>query len=189
MIGSIAIKSDSGKIKNRGYVVDNDGNIVSRYDKIHLFDVSVADAQGGYSESTHIEPGIEPMTCPTPVGLLGLSVCYDLRFPELYRHYAEKGVTMVLAPSAFTAVTGAAHWELLLRARAVENQVYVVGANQGGRHSEKRETWGHSMIVDPWGEVVSQLSTGDGVTSAVIDAEFQKKVRASMPVLQHRRLS
>ena len=167
---------------------DDSGAEVARYHKIHLFDVTVAATSRRYCESDSFRPGRDPVVVHTPFGKLGISVCYDLRFPELYRHYAARGATLVAVPSAFTATTGAAHWRLLLRARAVENQCYVIGADLGDREHPTRPIWGGSAIVDPWGEVVAELDDGEGVIVADIDTERQTRIRTDMPVLEHRRL-
>ncbi|MGS2723620.1 carbon-nitrogen hydrolase family protein [Porticoccus sp. GXU_MW_L64] len=176
----------------RGYaaclVVDSDGNEQGQYNKIHLFDVDVGDAHKHYRESDDYRPGIEPAVLDTPFGKLGLSVCYDLRFAELFRQLADRGAEIVLVPSAFTAVTGEAHWQLLLRARAVENQCFVIGANMGDRHHPKRPTWGGSAIVHPWGNVLAELDGGEGVICADIDLAEIQKLKQNMPIEQHRRL-
>src|SRR5690606_11791335 len=158
-----------GRVRPASLVFDSEGRQVARYDKIHLFDVRVEDAQEQYLESRSFEPGDEVETVATPVGRLGLSICYDLRFPELYRRLLEKGADIFTVPSAFTQVTGAAHWEVLLRARAIENQCYVLAANQGGVHNARRETFGHSMIVDAWGRVLASVEKGEGVAVADIN--------------------
>lgn len=180
---------DDGRVRASSLVYDDKGVRVARYDKIHLFDVKVDDAQSQYSESLSYEAG-ETLTC-TPLGdiNLGLSVCYDLRFAELYAQLARFGATLITVPSAFTAVTGAAHWEPLLRARAIENQCFVLAAGQGGRHSPTRETWGHSMIVSPWGEVLDCCPTGEGVAIAEIDSASIEALRRRMPISEHRKLS
>lgn len=165
------------------------GELCARYDKIHLFDVAVQDQQGQYRESRVIEPGEQWVTTDSIAGSLGLTVCYDLRFPELYQCLAAAGVSLFSVPSAFTYRTGQAHWETLLRARAIENQAFVIAPNQGGQHSEKRQTWGHSMIVDPWGAVLSQLESGPGVVLADLDLDWQQEIRAAMPVQQHKRFA
>ncbi|NVK41477.1 MAG: carbon-nitrogen hydrolase family protein [Oceanospirillaceae bacterium] len=167
-------------------VFDDAGVERARYDKRHLFDVDVADAQRSYRESDYVEAGESPVVVDTPVGCLGLSICYDLRFPQHYQALRDAGAELISVPSAFTAVTGAAHWELLLRARAVETQCYLLGADQGGRHSNRRETWGHSMVVDPWGDVLGVQATGEGVVIAELDRERLREVRAKMPVQAHR---
>jgi nitrilase len=176
------------KVRAACLVFDSHGNQIARYDKIHLFDVILNDAQTEYSESYSYEPGSGIVTLQTPLGYLGLSVCYDMRFPELYREFFKLGVEIVTVPAAFTAVTGEAHWESLLRARAIENQCYVVAAAQGGRHNEKRETWGHSMIIDPWGNVLDCLEKGEGIALANIDIDYLNDIRARMPVREQQKL-
>jgi nitrilase len=176
------------KVRAACLVFDSHGNQIARYDKIHLFDVILNDAQTEYSESDSYEPGSGIVTLQTPLGYLGLSVCYDMRFPELYREFFKLGVEIVTVPAAFTAVTGEAHWESLLRARAIENQCYVVAAAQGGRHNEKRETWGHSMIIDPWGNVLDCLEKGEGIALANIDIDYLNDIRARMPVREQQKL-
>ncbi|MBT8147853.1 MAG: carbon-nitrogen hydrolase family protein [Gammaproteobacteria bacterium] len=179
---------DDGRVRPACMVYNDAGELTARYDKIHLFDVTVEDRQAEYSESKSFEPGEEVVTVASPAGQLGLSICYDLRFPELYRRLREAGAEIVTVPSAFTRTTGAAHWEVLLRARAIENQCYVIAANQGGVHNKTRETFGHSMIVDPWGEVLDCVAQGEGVAVADLDLEFLAKVRRDMPIASHRRL-
>jgi nitrilase len=161
-----------------------DGERVARYDKIHLF--RFAYSNESYDEAELIEAGDAPVTFEAPCGRIALSICYDLRFPELYRNFGD--VTLTVVPAAFTAVTGHAHWEVLLRARAIENQCYVLAAGQGGNHPNGRETYGHSMLIDPWGHVVSCLSYGEGVAAGAIDLARIKEVRGWLPALQHRRL-
>jgi len=165
----------------------SNGELIARYDKIHLFDVAVQDQQGQYQESRVIEPGSQWVTAPCVAGVVGLSVCYDLRFPELYQRLARAGATLFTVPSAFTYRTGEAHWEILLRARAIENQVFVIAPDQGGVHSPKRQTWGHSLIIDPWGKVLACLDSGPGVVVADLDLEQLQQIRAAMPVGQHKR--
>lgn len=177
-----------GRVRPASLVFDNEGRQVARYDKIHLFDVQVDDGQAQYSESRSFEPGDQVETIATPAGTVGLSICYDLRFPELYRRLLENGAEIFTVPSAFTQVTGAAHWEVLLRARAIENQCYVLAANQGGVHNARRETFGHSMIVDAWGRVLACVEKGEGVAVADIDRGGMQELRRKMPVQQHRRL-
>lgn len=167
---------------------DDSGEEVARYHKIHLFDVAVRDTGQRYCESDSFRHGADPVLVQTPFGKLGISVCYDLRFPELYRGYAARGAELLAVPSAFTATTGAAHWQLLLRARAVENQCQVIGANIGDRDHPRRPTWGGSAIVDPWGRVLAELGDGDGVITADLDRDRLAQVRADMPTLDHRRL-
>ena len=170
-------------------VFDGQGTEVARYDKIHLFDAMVEDAHGQYRESDTFEPGEQVVTVDTPAGKLGLAICYDLRFPELFRALREQEADWVCLPSAFTWQTGDAHWHPLIRARAIENQVWVVAAGQGGQNSERRQTYGHSLICDPWGRVVTEIGEGPGVVSAELDPEQIANLRTRMPVWEHRRLS
>jgi len=179
---------EDGRVRPACLVYDSQGDAIARYDKIHLFDVKVNDRQAEYSESRSFEPGDEVMVVDTPVGRLGLSICYDLRFPELYRRLRDQGAELVTVPSAFTRITGSAHWEVLLRARAIENQCFILAANQGGVHNESRETYGHSMIIDPWGTVLDSLDTGEGVVVADLELESLARVRSDMPIASHRRL-
>ncbi|MDI1300638.1 MAG: carbon-nitrogen hydrolase family protein [bacterium] len=178
-----------GRVRAACHVIDSDGEVVARYDKIHLFDVEVNDAQGSYHESATFEPGSDPVCVDTPVGRLGLTVCYDLRFPELFRALADQGAELVSVPAAFTQVTGAAHWQVLLRARAIENQFHVIGAAQGGVHSATRITFGHSQIIDPWGRVLAEREAdGPGVIVAERDVDEQVSLQKRMPVRKHRRV-
>ncbi|MDF3030398.1 MAG: carbon-nitrogen hydrolase [Moraxellaceae bacterium] len=178
-----------GRVRTACHVIDSDGEVVARYDKIHLFDVDLDDAQRSYRESATFEPGSEVVCVNTPLGRLGLSVCYDLRFPELYRALARQGAELLAVPAAFTEVTGRAHWQVLLRARAIENQCYVLGSAQGGRHSATRVTWGHSQIIDPWGSVLAEYDgTAPGLAVAAREGEEQARLRQRMPVAGHRRL-
>ncbi|XVO88331.1 carbon-nitrogen hydrolase family protein [Pseudomonas palleroniana] len=168
-------------------LIDDQGEIVARYDKLHLFDVDVADARGRYRESDDYAFGGKVVVADTPVGRLGLTVCYDLRFPELYSELRAAGAELITAPSAFTAVTGAAHWDVLIRARAIETQCYVLAAAQGGVHPGPRETFGHAAIIDPWGRVLAQQDQGEAVLLAERDSNEQASIRARMPVVNHRR--
>ena len=177
-----------GRVRPASLVYSPDGLLMARYDKMHLFDVKVADKQAQYMESRSFEPGSSVVTVATPLGKLGLSICYDLRFPELYRRLLDDGAEIITVPSAFTKVTGEAHWEILLRARAIENQCYVLAANQGGVHNASRETWGHSMIIDPWGNVMARVEKGEGIAIAEIDLDYLHDLRSRMPVQAHRRL-
>lgn len=170
------------------YVYNSEGQELTRYDKVHLFDAQVNDAQGAYRESKTFAPGIAPVSVDSPWGRLGIAVCYDLRFPEYFRKLSEQACDLVVVPAAFTYKTGEAHWELLLRARAVENQCFMLGAAQGGHHSERRQTWGHSLGVDPWGELIAELGLGQGHCIAELDFEFMAECRQSLPVLEHRRI-
>ena len=183
--GSVPLAcADPNKVRNSCLVYDASGKRVARYDKIHLFGLELGDER--FNESRTIEPGSEPKAIDSPFGRIALSVCYDVRFPELYRALAPMDI--ILVPSAFTATTGRAHWETLLRARAIENLAWVVAPAQGGKHVNGRQTHGHSMIVDPWGKVVAERAGEPGVVLADIDPGFQQKMRASLPVLEHRRI-
>ncbi len=181
------IPNDPGHIYNAAVVLDGDGTVRAIYRKIHLFDVAIP---GGaeFRESATVAPGSEPVIVDTPVGPVGLTICYDLRFPELYRALAAKGARLVVVPAAFTAHTGKDHWHVLLRARAIENQLYVIAAAQFGQHNPKRATYGHALVVDPWGHVIADASDRPCAVVAEVDAEFQDKVRREMPCLSHRRL-
>jgi predicted amidohydrolase len=176
--------ADPARVRAASLVFAPDGRRVARYDKMHLF----AFNQGSehYDESKTIEPGTEAVAFAAPCGRVGLSVCYDLRFPELYRRLGE--VVLIVVPAAFTAVTGEAHWEVLLRARAIENQCYVLAAAQGGLHPGGRRTHGHSMLIDPWGVVLAERAEGIGIVSGAIDPERLAQVRRDLPALQHRSL-
>lgn len=188
MGGTIPLTANSANhIRAACLLYDPDGNQFARYDKMHLFDVCVdADTEEVYNESGTIEAGDEIVVAKTPFGNIGMSVCYDLRFPELYRNMHAQSVNMITVPSAFTRSTGQAHWETLLRARAIENLCYVLAPNQGGKHINERETWGHSMIVDPWGEILVCIETGPGVACAEIDLGRLHQLRQKFPVLEHR---
>ena len=183
--GSVPLKSpDPDKIYNTCLVYADDGRQVARYDKIHLFGLKLRGEQ--YAEEKTIHAGDKVVTFDSPFGRIGLSICYDLRFPELYRMM--ENIDIILAPSAFTAITGKAHWEFLVRARAIENLAYIIAPAQGGYHVNGRETNGDSMIVDPWGGVMGRLPRGAGVVVATLDPEYQNSVRASLPALEHRSL-
>ena len=176
---------DEGRILSASLLFDDSGRRVARYDKMHLFRFDGGDER--YDEARTLQPGTQPVAVRTPFGRLALSICYDVRFPELYRSLGEFDVLFV--PSAYTVPTGRAHWELLLRARAVENQAYVIAPAQGGLHQSGRRTYGHSMIVDPWGEVLAERPEGEGVVLAEIDSARLAEVRAALPALANRRLS
>jgi deaminated glutathione amidase len=183
--GSVPLQASvPEKVRNVCLVYDAEGKLAARYDKIHLFGYD--NGRERYVESRTIEPGSQVVAVESPFGRIGLSVCYDLRFPELYRSMGP--VDVITVPSAFTTTTGQAHWETLLRARAVENLAYVLAPAQGGRHASGRETHGHTMIVDPWGEVVARVATGPGVAIADVDPARIAAVRASLPALEHRTL-
>lgn len=178
-----------GRVAAACLVYDDTGRRVARYDKIHLFDVDVPGKNERYRESNHIEPGRAPVVVDTPAGRLGLSVCYDIRFPELFRAMAAAGAEWFTVPAAFTVPTGQAHWETLLRARAIENLAWVVASGQWGTHANGRATYGHSLVVDHWGEVRACLPEGEGLVTAAIDPAAQAATRQSFPALQHRVLT
>ena len=178
------VVADAARVRSASLAYAPDGRCVARYDKMHLFAFSRGEDR--YDEARTIEPGSAPASFDAPCGKVGMSVCYDLRFPELYRSYRD--VALLLVPSAFTAVTGEAHWHLLLRTRAVENQCYVLAAAQGGLHGNGRRTYGHSMLVDPWGIVMAELPDGPGVIVGEVDPERIAAVRSELPALAHRRL-
>jgi len=183
------VASDDDKVRATCLLFNDSGEQVARYDKIHLFDVQLIDTNEQYNESATIEPGNEIVVIDSPFGRIGLAVCYDLRFPELFRQQLEAGMEILVLPSAFTAITGRAHWEVLVRARAIENLCYVIAPDQGGYHLNGRETYGHSMIVDPWGTVLNRLSRGPGVVCADIELEILKSARRNFPSIEHRRLN
>ncbi len=185
-IGSLAVKVTHDKAANRSFLIDPQGEIVARYDKIHMFDVDLANGES-YRESRNYKPGELAVLHDLPWGRLGLTVCYDLRFPALYRALAEAGASFLAIPSAFTRQTGEAHWHVLNRARAIENGCYVLAAAQGGTHENGRETFGHSIVVDPWGRVVAEGGTEPGVIMADIDPAEVAAARARIPSLQHGR--
>jgi len=191
--GTIPLRgADAQRVRAACLLHGPDGRRLARYDKIHLFDVEVGESAGGgerYRESASIEPGDEVVTVDTELGRLGLAVCYDLRFPELFRALLAKGAEILILPSAFTETTGAAHWHLLCRARAVENLCYLLAPGQGGLHDNGRRTYGHSLIAGPWGEVLAECAdTGGGIAYADIDLGAMDHLRARFPALQHRRL-
>ena len=187
--GTIGIaRSAESRVANTSLLFDAKGARVARYDKIHLFDVTVPGRNEEYRESTHVEPGQLPVVADTPVGRLGMSVCYDMRFPELYRALVDQGAQWLCMPAAFTVPTGRAHWETLLRARAIENLCHVVAPAQVGMHSNGRETYGDSLIVDYWGKVLARLPQGVGVITAPFDLQEQAATRARFPALDNRRL-
>ena len=181
------VAKDSSKVRAACLVFDARGERVARYDKMHLFDVQLDNGEK-YQESNSFEPGENIVVVETPYGKLGLAVCYDLRFPELFRRLLEAGAEIFAVPSAFTAHTGKAHWEVLLRARAIENLVYVIAAAQDGRHANGRETYGDSMVVSPWGEVLARLPHGAGHVMAECDRTRLQDMRKNLPSIQHRSL-
>ncbi len=178
------VATEAGKIRNTTLVYNPAGELVVRYDKIHLF--SFSSGAEAYDEARTIARGADVMTFEAPCGRVGLSVCYDLRFPEMYR--AMGSCALIVVPAAFTYTTGQAHWEILLRARAIENQCYVLASGQGGRHENGRRTWGHSMLIDPWGKVCDVLPEGEGLVFGQVEPSYLEQVRTSLPALQHRRL-
>lgn len=185
--GSVPLSQTSGERNAQACLVYNArGKRAARYDKIHLFDVELPERAESYRESAHMAPGEQVVAIDTPAGRLGLSICYDLRFPELYRRLESAGAQWLVVPAAFTAATGAAHWEPLLRARAIENLCYVVASAQWGTHPNGRQTWGHSLIVDYWGRILTQLAEGEGVVTAAIDLDAQAAARRKFPALAHR---
>lgn len=185
--GTIPLRAGSdGRVAAACVVYRSDGGRAARYDKIHLFDVDIPARKESYRESAHVAPGSRPQVVDTPAGRLGLSVCYDVRFPELFRSLSAAGAQVLVVPSAFTAPTGRAHWETLLRARAIENLCYVIAPAQSGFHANGRETYGDSMIVDYWGRVLRRLPRGKGCVIADLDLTAQSEVRESFPALRHR---
>ena len=186
-IGSLAVLTEGGQLANRAFVIDPRGEIRARYDKIHLFDVDLPTGES-WRESNVYKHGIEAVVVKgTPVGTLGLSICYDLRFPALFARLAEAGSDVIAVPAAFTVPTGRAHWEVLLRARAIEAGLFVVAAAQSGHHEDGRNTYGHSLVADPWGELLLEMGDGAGVGFADIELSRITDVRARVPALSHRR--
>jgi predicted amidohydrolase len=185
-IGSLAIKASSEKAVNRSFLIDRKGDVVARYDKIHMFDVDLGGGES-YRESNNFRSGELAVVADLPWGRLGLTVCYDLRFPALYRALAEAGASLLAIPSAFTRQTGEAHWHVLQRARAIENGCFVFAAAQGGKHENGRETFGHSLIVDPWGRILAEGGTEPGVVIAEIDPAEAAAARGRIPSLHHGR--
>jgi predicted amidohydrolase len=185
-IGSLAIKISPDRAANRSFLIGPKGDILARYDKIHMFDVDLAGGES-YRETRNYRPGELAVLADLPWGRLGLTVCYDLRFPALHRALAEAGATMLAIPSAFTKQTGEAHWHVLMRARAIENGSFVFAAAQGGKHENGRDTYGHSLIVDPWGSIIAEGGTEPGVIMAEINPAEVASARARIPSLQHGR--
>lgn len=186
--GTIPMEASNGAKMRATCLIFNDrGEQVARYDKIHLFDVQLMENDEYYEESNTIEPGTQALVLDTPFGRVGVAVCYDLRFPELFRKLLDLGAEILVVPSAFTAITGNAHWEILVRARAIENLAFVIAAAQGGYHLNGRETHGHSMIVDPWGSVLAEVQRGTGYVIAELDSDYQRTIRRTFPTIEHRR--
>lgn len=188
--GSMPLVSpDKHRVYGASVVVDADGESRAIYRKIHLFDVDLAAAGESYRESNSMYPGSDVEQIATPAGVMGLSICYDLRFPELFRRLVDNGATLFSVPAAFTAVTGAAHWHTLLRARAIENLAYVIAPGQFGTHPDGRSTYGHSLIVDPWGTVLAEQAIGNGIVAAELEPDLPARLRSEFPALANRRLS
>ncbi|MFZ5746717.1 MAG: carbon-nitrogen hydrolase family protein [Pseudomonadota bacterium] len=185
-LGSLALLRGDGRLANRGFVIDGTGAIRARYDKMHLFDVDLPTGES-WRESATYAPGEGPVTVDTPLGRLGLAICYDLRFPDLFRALSNAGATLLALPAAFTRPTGAAHWHILLRARAIEAAAFVIAAAQTGEHADGRATYGHSLAIDPWGEVLLDMGEPAGIGFAEIDQARVDAARARVPVLRHRR--
>lgn len=187
--GTIPIKTlNADRVRSACLLFNSQGQQVARYDKMHLFDVHLVDVNEKYMESAAIEPGDCITVTATPFGKLGIAVCYDLRFPELFRAMLDQGMEILALPASFTAITGKAHWEVLVRTRAIENLIYVIAAAQGGYHINGRETHGHSMIVSPWGAILAELQKSNGFISCDLDTEYQATMRRNFPAIQHRRL-
>jgi predicted amidohydrolase len=185
-LGSVAVLRDDGKLANRAFVIDDVGKIRARYDKMHLFDVDLPTGES-WRESNSYTAGERAVTVKTPLGVLGLAICYDLRFPDLFRSLSDAGATILAMPAAFTRPTGAAHWHILQRARAIEAAAFVISAAQTGEHEDGRATYGHSLVVDPWGEVLLDMGEAAGLGFAEIDQARVEAARSRVPVLQHRR--
>jgi predicted amidohydrolase len=184
LVGSVAIRADEGKCANRSLLIAPDGEVVARYDKIHMFDVQL-NAGNIYRESDSYAAGGRAVVASLPQARLGLTICYDVRFPELFRQLALAGAQVIAVPAAFTRITGEAHWHILLRARAIETGCFIIAPAQGGRHQDGRETFGHSLIIDPWGEVLAEGGTEPGVIHATLDLAKVDEVRGKIPSLQH----
>ncbi|MCP5201745.1 MAG: carbon-nitrogen hydrolase family protein [Gammaproteobacteria bacterium] len=186
LLGSMPVRAAGGKVHNRGFLLAPDGGIAARYDKIHLFDVVIRDGQD-YRESAGVAPGDCAVVAPLPWGRLGLSICYDVRFPQLFRQLAQAGADFLAVPAAFTAKTGAAHWHTLLRARAIENGCFVFAPGQCGVRPWGRRTYGHSLIIDPWGEILADAGDDEGYVIATVDPARVAEVRRMIPSLHHDR--
>ncbi len=186
LIGSLVVKLSDGRLANRSFLFSDNGALVATYDKIHMFDVQVSSGEV-YEESATVRPGGKAVVADAGFAKLGLSICYDVRFPHLYRDLAKAGAEMLMVPAAFTVATGKAHWETLLRARAIETGSFVVAPGQVGEHENGRKTWGHSMIVNPWGEVIAQASDKSGVILADLNLSLVSRARKTIPALDHDR--
>lgn len=186
-LGSLALRGEGNKLVNRGFVIDAEGEVRGRYDKIHLFDVDLPTGES-WRESAMYDAGVEAVVVPgTPVGKLGMTICYDLRFPALFERLSEAGADVISIPAAFTVPTGRAHWQVLMRARAIEAELFVIAAAQAGHHEDGRDTYGHSLVTDPWGELLLEMDGEPGLAFAEIDLERIADVRARIPVHQHRK--
>lgn len=183
-IPKLAVNNEN-KFTNTSIVFNPKGHLISEYDKIHLFDVVVEDSEKQYLESKYTQAGDQVVNAKLPFANVGLSICYDIRFPELFRSLTQRGADIITVPAAFTRVTGRAHWQTLLQARAIENQVYIVAAGQEGEHANGRETWGHSMIISPWGEILGEIVRGEGIISVPFDTDKIALARQSIPVAKH----
>lgn len=189
VIGSMPILTVTGEVTATSLVYDDQGQLVDSYDKLHMFDVDVEDGHHSYRESDTFKAGDQIKVVETPFGKLGLSICYDVRFPQLYSELRQQGADIIVVPAAFTKVTGRAHWEVLLRARAIETQCWLLASAQWGEHNAERETWGHSMMIDPWGNIVAEQKEGTGVLLTDIDISVSDGIRQKMPVARHARLT
>ena len=187
-LGSLALREGGGRLVNRGFVIDATGAIAARYDKMHLFDVDLPTGESWRESAVYAAGEDAVVVRGTPVGMLGLTICYDLRFPAIFERLSEAGANVIAVPAAFTVPTGKAHWHVLLRARAIEAGLFVVAAAQSGRHADGRATFGHSLVVDPWGEVLVDGGDGEKLLFAEIDLERIAEVRSRIPVMQHRRI-
>jgi len=185
-VGSIVVRASADKLANRSFLFSPEGQIAARYDKIHMFDVNLANGES-YRESANYAPGTHAVVADLPWGRLGLSICYDLRFPHLYRALAKAGATFLAVPAAFTRLTGEAHWHTLLKARAIESQCYIFAAAQGGRHEHGRETFGHSLIISPWGQILAEGAVHPSVIFGVVELAMVEDVRTRVPSLRHDR--
>ena len=185
-LGSLAVRREDGRLVNRAFVIDGNGTVRARYDKLHLFDVDLPTGES-WRESAAYVGGDAAVVVATLLGNLGLSICYDVRFPSLYQRLSDAGATLIAVPAAFTRPTGAAHWQVLLQARAIENAAFVIAAAQTGRHEDGRETYGHSLAIGPWGEVLCDMGEQPGLALVDIDAEKVSEVRGRIPVTMHRR--
>ncbi|MDP3738909.1 MAG: carbon-nitrogen hydrolase family protein [Hyphomonadaceae bacterium] len=184
LIGSLAIHAEGHKCANRSFLIGPDGQVMARYDKIHMFDVQL-NAGNVYRESDSFAAGSEAVIANLPAGQLGMTVCYDVRFPDLYRQLAVGGAKIIAVPAAFTRITGEAHWHILLRSRAIETGCFIIAPAQGGKHQDGRETYGHSLIIDPWGEIVAEAGIDPGVITATLDLAKVDEVRGKIPSLKH----